>query len=306
MTLKERFYSNGKLLITGEYLVLDGAKSLALPTNYGQDLCISTTKIPGITWKSLDNKDQVWFETHLSYDEIIAGGIPGNREIRNMLITILHGAYLQNPTFVNDSLDILVETHLDFDRSWGLGTSSTLINNIAAWTKTDAFKLLKTTFGGSGYDIAAAKAKGAIIYQINNGESTFESIKFQPEFRKNLYFIYLNKKQDSNSTIKSYKRKNTVSSELIYKINELTESIVKTDNFENFRNYLEKHEQILSEILEVETIKRQLFPDFTGTIKSLGGWGGDFILAAAEENPSKYFESKGYKIIIPYSELILE
>jgi mevalonate kinase len=28
------FYSNGKLLLTGEYLVLDGAKSLALPTKF--------------------------------------------------------------------------------------------------------------------------------------------------------------------------------------------------------------------------------------------------------------------------------
>ena len=28
----EKFYSHGKLLITGEYAVLDGAKAIALPT----------------------------------------------------------------------------------------------------------------------------------------------------------------------------------------------------------------------------------------------------------------------------------
>jgi hypothetical protein len=28
---EKTFYSNGKLLITGEYLVLDGAKAFALP-----------------------------------------------------------------------------------------------------------------------------------------------------------------------------------------------------------------------------------------------------------------------------------
>ena len=304
--MKDRFYSNGKLLITGEYLVLDGAKSLALPTIYGQDLCVSSSEISGITWKSYDNKNAIWFETNLSYLEIINGGIPENREIRNMLIKILHGAYLQDPTFVNEAKNLLIETHLDFDRSWGLGTSSTLINNIAQWTNTDAFELLKTTFGGSGYDIAAAKAKGPIIYQIINGKSTFEAINFQPDFRKNIYFVYLNRKQDSNATIKFYKKKQIVSDKMISEINQITEQIIRAVNFENFCSTLELHEEILSKILEVETIKNQLFPDFNGTIKSLGGWGGDFILAAAKENPTDYFQSKGYKTVIPYCELILE
>ena len=31
-------YSSGKLLITGEYLVLDGAEALALPLSCGQSL----------------------------------------------------------------------------------------------------------------------------------------------------------------------------------------------------------------------------------------------------------------------------
>lgn len=304
--MKERFYSNGKLLITGEYLVLDGAKALALPTIYGQDLCVSASEIPGITWKSFDHKSQIWFETGLTYPEIIDGGISQNREIRNLLLSILHGAYLQNPAFVNEERNLLIETHLDFDKSWGLGTSSTLLNNIAQWTNTDAFKLLKTTFGGSGYDIAAAKAKGAILYQIQNEESTFESVKFQPEFRNNIYFVYLNRKQDSNATIKSYKKKKIVSDEVILEINQLTKKIINADNFENFCSYLEKHESIISKIIEVETIKNQLFPDFSGTIKSLGGWGGDFILAAAKDNPTNYFKSKGYHTVIPYREIILE
>lgn len=304
--MQERFYSNGKLLITGEYLVLDGAKSLALPTIFGQDLCVSSSNISGITWKSFDHKNQIWFETHLSYLEIITGGIPENREIRNLLLNILHGAYLQNPRFVNEEKNLLIETHLDFDRSWGLGTSSTLINNIAQWTNTDAFALLKSTFGGSGYDIAAAKANSAIIYQIKNNQSTFHAIDFRPEFRENIYFIYLNKKQDSNVTIANYKKKEIVSKNLISRINALTESISKGIDFEKFCTGLQQHEEIISEVLGVPTIKQQLFPDFSGTIKSLGGWGGDFILAASTENPSQYFQSKGYETIISYRDLILE
>ncbi len=304
--MKERFYSNGKLLITGEYLVLDGAKSLALPTIYGQDLCVTANDKSGIQWRSFDKKNQIWFETHITYDEIISGGIPENREIRNMLIGILHGAYLQNPQFVNDQKKLLIETHLDFDKSWGLGTSSTLINNIAEWTNTNAFNLLKTTFGGSGYDIAAAKANGAIIYQIAEGESSFYSINFRPEFRKNIYFVYLNRKQDSNATIRNYKKRELVLENTISRINQLTQSISTSEDYNQFCLDLEKHEQILSEVLEVPTIKQQLFQDFSGTIKSLGGWGGDFVLAAAKENPTEYFQSKGYQTVIPYRELILE
>ena len=303
--MKDRFYSNGKLLITGEYLVLEGAKVLALPTIFGQDLCVSSNEISGIQWRSFDHLNNIWFETQLTYQEIISGGIPDNREIRNMLVTILHGAYLQNPKFVQEQKNLLIETHLDFDRNWGLGTSSTLINNIAEWTNTDAFKLLQTTFGGSGYDIAAAKAKGAVLYQISEGKSTSQSILFQPHFQDSIYFIYLNRKQDSNATIKSYKTK-VVSQSDINQIDQLTEQISSTKSFDEFCSDLEKHEQIISKVLEVETIKNQLFQDFNGTIKSLGGWGGDFILATAKENPTKYFQYKGYKTVIPYREMILE
>ena len=52
------FYSNGKLLLTGEYAVLDGAKSLAIPVKYGQSLTAVETKTKTISWKSLDERDK--------------------------------------------------------------------------------------------------------------------------------------------------------------------------------------------------------------------------------------------------------
>ena len=48
MDTKKTFYSNGKLLITAEYLVLDGAKAFALPTKFGQNLIIEETNHPEI------------------------------------------------------------------------------------------------------------------------------------------------------------------------------------------------------------------------------------------------------------------
>ena len=40
----QTFYSNGKLLLTGEYLVIDGAKALAIPTQKGQSLSVKETE----------------------------------------------------------------------------------------------------------------------------------------------------------------------------------------------------------------------------------------------------------------------
>jgi len=60
--LKKTFYSNGKLILTAEYLVLDGAKALAIPTKYGQYLEVEDISEKVLLWKSLDEHDMVWFE----------------------------------------------------------------------------------------------------------------------------------------------------------------------------------------------------------------------------------------------------
>ena len=43
------FYSHGKLLLTGEYVVLDGAKALAIPTNKGQYLTVKPIDEPKVS-----------------------------------------------------------------------------------------------------------------------------------------------------------------------------------------------------------------------------------------------------------------
>ena len=50
-------------------------------------------------------------------------------------------------------------------------------------------------------------------------------------------------------------------------------------------------------------MKKLKFKDFKGEIKSLGAWGGDFILASGDDSPS-YFKSKGYKTIIKFDDMV--
>jgi mevalonate kinase len=305
--MKKEYYSNGKLLITGEYTVLDGANAFALPTKFGQNLIVKQGSNNKIEWKSYDSDGSAWFEDSISFLEISnTNNSDKTDSVRNTLIEILREAYLLNPSFLDHSEGYSINTQLTFPRNWGLGTSSTLINNIAQWTKVDAFELLKNSFGGSGYDIACAQNNNPVLYHIANGKPIVEKATFTPEFIENLCFVYLDKKQNSKSAIASYyKNKKMNSEETIAQINGLTQDVLKAKTFEEFTIAIEKHEAVMSAVLEIETVKKTLFPDFQGSIKSLGAWGGDFVLVLSKENPSDYFKKKGHEVIIPYQEMIL-
>ncbi len=303
--MQQTFYSNGKLLITGEYLILDGAKGLALPTKMGQNLIVENTSTGAIYWKSYDFDGSVWFEDTLSFEEIQNNNTTPE-SVKATLIKILHVANAMNPDLFSNSGGLSITTQLSFPRNWGLGTSSTLINNIAQWFQINAFELLHKSFGGSGYDIACAQNNNPITYSILNGNPKVEQVVFEPEFSQNLYFVYLNQKRNSKSAIAEYhSNKTSQLSSYIATINELTQDTIAAATLEEFAQLLHQHETMLSALLKTETVKNTLFPDFDGEIKSLGAWGGDFVLAVSKENPKPYFVAKGYETVIPYGEMIL-
>jgi mevalonate kinase len=305
--LKQTFYSNGKLLLTGEYIVLDGAKALALPTKFGQDLNVEPGTDRKILWKSFDSDGSVWFEDHISFDEITAEKDPhAVLSIKGTLIEILHEAFLLNPEFINEKEGYIIETHLTFPKFWGLGTSSTLINNIAQWLGIDAFELLRNSFGGSGYDIACAQNDTPLVYQLVNELPKITPVDFKPGFTENLFFVYLNRKQSSKAAIASYYNNRQFDlQQHIEILDRITENVLRAPNAGVFARELEKHESIMSDIIQMKTAKETFFPDFKGMIKSLGGWGGDFILVVAKENPAAYFRERGFETVIPYLDMIL-
>jgi hypothetical protein len=68
---------------------------------------------------------------------------------------------------------------------------------------------------------------------------------------------------------------------------------------------MEQHEIIMSDVLETKTVQENLFPDFKGVVKSLGAWGGDFVMVLSKENPTAYFKEKGYPTVLSYEEMVL-
>ncbi|MCA0151913.1 GYDIA family GHMP kinase [Winogradskyella vincentii] len=300
------FRSNGKLLLTAEYAVLDGAKALAVPTKYGQSLEIIENNTSNIIWKSFNELNEVWYEDSFVLNKGIEYGNEASKNpISDRLLQILKAVQKLNPDFLKNNLGFNITTKQDFNRLWGLGTSSTLINNIANWANVNAYELLEFTFGGSGYDIACAQNDNPITYQLNSKyDPKVESLHFRPSFSDNLYFVYLEQKQDSRDGIAKYKSKGKLNYSVLNEINLITEKIIDAGTIEEFNQLLNLHEGIISKLIDAEPIKTRLFSDYNGNVKSLGAWGGDFVLATSLTDPTEYFSSKGFGTIIPYSKMV--
>lgn len=304
------FRSNGKLLITGEYLVLDGAISLALPTKFGQRLSVERNTKSGLEWTAYNHENKIWLQVLFEIKDLLKKPNDAFSKQLNSeeayLLKILRTANSLNSEIFKEAKALKITTHLEFPKNWGLGTSSTLINNIAQWFKIDAYKLLELTFGGSGYDLAAAQHENAITYELLEQKRNVLNVAFNLPFKDELFFVHLKKKQNSRDSIQHYNEQPKKSLQKdILKISNLTSQLLVCESLKKFELLLEIHESILSKIINMPKVKLELFPDFNGAIKSLGGWGGDFVLATGKETARNYFREKGYTTIIPFSEMIL-
>ena len=300
MSKQTTYKSNGKLLITGEYVVLDGATALAIPTKYGQSLTVTDNNEQTLHWVSKDHTGNIWFETHIDLTTLTSSN---TSKIAKTLCTILQTARIYNTSFLKQSKGVAVLTQLDFPRDWGLGTSSTLINNIAQWAQIDAFTLLKESFGGSGYDIAAAQHNTPIFYTLKDNMPQVQPCTLTWSFTKHLFFVHLNQKQDSNQAINTYKKLQK-DPRILETITDLSKKTLVCYTLEDLERILNAHEKKIASLLGQATVKELVFPDYPKTIKSLGAWGGDFVLATGSKEDMAYFKAKGYTTIIAFDDMM--
>ena len=299
-------------MLTGEYLVLEGATALAVPTKFGQDLSVEKIKEPQLIWASFTKAGDCWFEAVFELPKLRLVQATFNSDsdgsadfIAETLQDILLESRKLNPEFLKSEHGFQVKTNLTFPRDWGLGTSSTLINNIAKWAKIDAFQLLWNSFSGSGYDIANAQYNSPILYEVKNQKPVIQKVDFIPSFSDQLFFVHLNKKQDSKDGIARFKEKREKTNNEIQLVSEISRQLIKQQKLSEFEKLIHEHEKIISSIIELPTVKETIFPDYFGTLKSLGAWGGDFILATGNKDTPQYFKTKGYTTILRYSDMVL-
>ncbi len=302
----ETYYSHGKLLLSAEYAVLEGAMALALPLRSGQKMEVAHSPVTGLQWVATHPTGE-WFRAQFDPDlNLLTSTQP---ELALPLANILRKALSLSNSPANRLSNLRITTALEFDPGWGWGSSSTFIHNLASWLNLDPYSLLAQTFGGSGYDIACASAEGPLFYQrSNSGDPVVTPAHFSPPFLDQLWVIYLNRKQNSQKAILAYERNKASTPLLIEEISTISREMAATTSATTFGALLSRHEAIIQQLTGLPAVQEALFPDFSGLIKSLGAWGGDFILGFSQQKDTEvrtYFQTKGFKTTFKLNDIIL-
>lgn len=304
MSNPSSYRANGKLLLTGEYLVLHGAKALALPLKVGQHLTVQyRLNSANIEWQAF-YEGKVWFSGELNPEDfsVISTNHPERAET---LCKIFQTIKMLNPDF-QPKAGARLETSLDANPEWGFGSSSTLISLLSQWADVDPFKLNELVFKGSGFDIACATANGPIFYIK---KEPAQPINLDYPFADQLFLVYSGKKKKTSTEVKSFLKEKAVSELLIDEISALADEFAYCHRQNEFNYLIRKHEQLIGQLIGQAPVKEQLFADFNGEIKSLGAWGGDFYLVSSVEpfpEVKKYFDNLGLTTIFSWTDLILK
>lgn len=300
--VNQSYYANGKLLLTGEYFVLRGSKALALPLQYGQQMDILEGRPGVLRWKAF-GKEGLWFACDLKLPDLKIVASSDSEKALNLQKALTTALKMNPHVELNGGLEI--HTKIDFHNQWGMGSSSTMIANLAAWAKVDPFKLNEEIFNGSGFDIACASADGPIFYQINKKP---EPVDLDYPFLDALYFVYSGAKKSTRSEVRSFLKKETLNPAQLDEMNSMSDQFSRANSLSDFQQLMVAHETLVSKLLDLPTVKSAYFSDFDGEIKSLGAWGGDFYLAATaidKERVLQYFAGKGLQVVFPWKSLVL-
>lgn len=283
-------------MLFGEYIVLRGSDSLAFPLKFGQDLDVHPDS--ETSWKSY-SPDGCWFEANFDGDLNLLS--TNNQEAGEILSKLFKFIRSKKPSI---NFNASFKATADFNLSWGLGSSSTLISLLAQWSGCNPYELLEVSFGGSGYDIACATAKQPIVYSVD--DRLKKEVALSPSVTSQFLFVYLGEKQNSRNEIKRF-TKSEVTNQDIESINEIVHKSIECNDIESFEELIDESERLLSPIIGKERLKEHIFADYKYSIKSLGAWGGDFFLATFRDldTAKNYFNSKGYNTMFTYNELIL-
>lgn len=294
-------HANGKLLITGEYFVLDGASALAVPTKFGQSFEFTPIDQSAILWKGYTNEEDLWLNEVVTLP-LTDKELPLDSH-KGRLLQVVRSLSDLNPAIFNHGWQ--VTSKLGFPGDWGLGSSSTMIYALAKWGSVDPYALLSTTFGGSGYDVACGGAERPIRYTVHEREQT---VNWEPVFSEQLYFVHLNQKQNSRDGIRHYRNMKLDKPSVIRELDALTTALMDCDELVAFEKLLTQHEAVVGHTLKLPLVRERLFSDYQGAVKSLGAWGGDFVLATgliSKGETINYFKQKGFQTILGWDDMVL-
>jgi mevalonate kinase len=298
------YRANGKLLLTGEYLVLHGAKAIALPLNVGQQMEVSQVENSSTVQWQARFQGKIWFECVLNSDDLSV--LETSDPLKSDVVGNLFKAIKELNSEFKLTSGIKLKTTLESNPEWGFGSSSTLVSLFAQWSGVDPFRLNELVFHGSGFDIACATANGPIFYTRNQPS---EPVLLDYPFADQLFLVYSGQKKGTAREVRSFLKERPVAEQQIADMNALSEEFAVCSNQQDFNRLIEIHESMIGKIIDQIPVKAQFFPDFDGAIKSLGAWGGDFWLVSSAlpfQQVKGYFVNKGLDTVFKWSDWILK
>lgn len=313
---KQSYFARGKLLLFGEYFVLFGSKALAVPTKFGQHLKVESKRSydPKLIWQSFDVENNKWFDIEMDLWHFNSQSDAVNPDTHKTLQNLLEQVRRENPHFLREKEQVKVKTKLEFPIEWGLGSSSSLIFNVAQWANVNPFDLGARAFGGSGYDIACAQALGPIVYRKD--ESPYERTpecsdsQFDPAFKDYLYFVYLGNKEKTNTHLERIQEMNIqIDAQTLSQVDQIIDEVTSSYDLGQFEAKIREYEELVQTFFQIPRAKETRFSDYWGEVKSLGAWGGDFVLVTSDRSKEKtheYFTQKGYDTIFSYTDLVCD
>jgi hypothetical protein len=304
------FFSHGKILLIGEYAVMAGIEALALPVADGQWMNVWEIPAKGVSkliWQSKEPDGEVWFECRIDTD-IMHVSETTDEEISKTLVKLLREIQVHHPALF-EHRTLRVENECEFNRNYGLGTSSTLVSNLSKWSGVDAFTLQKLAFGGSGYDVAVGQLGKPLVYWIENEKPCWGPWLLSPELTAGWFLAFPNKKQNSRDSLADVNDKlNAMKSDtmVLQQLNAVVNAVKHPRSLPLLEAMLEMWQALLSQRLDLprawDTL--ELEPLQGGLCKWLGAWGGDVILINQKTwntYPEKFEQMK----VKPWNEFVI-
>ena len=297
-------------MLAGEYAVLYGVEALALPVKAGQWLHVWEMPAKGVSkmvWQSKEHDGSVWFDCRIDTD-IMHVSETTDKGIADTLLQLLYLLKEQKPDLFLHK-NIRIETECEFNRSFGLGSSSTLVCNLAKWSGVNAHILQEHAFGGSGYDVAVGNLGRPLVYWRESNQPNWSAWQLPPELTREWYLVFPGQKQNSRESltgVKSQLDKISTDVALLQQMNACIQAIKSPRSLPMLEAMLEMWQALLSQRLELPRPYDDLglSPVKGGLCKYLGAWGGDVLLVnltflQAHETAFENME------LIPWNEFVI-
>lgn len=294
-------------MLCGEYAVIIGVEALAVPVSVGQWMHVWEFDSPGgehrILWEAKDREGASWLNESFA---LPLGDVGLEERDERKIIHQLLAMAPENTWKPGKSYRI--ETQLEFDRSSGLGSSSTMVSNFARFANLDAQAIQQQLFGGSGYDVAVAEVGKGLVFWKDGENNHWGPWTISPSLTHDWKVVFLGEKQNSRNSLSDVNaRLQEIQNDefMLHQLQQVAGAVKMAQQVSMVEAGLEMWQALLSMGLGLQTPYQHFGfqPVKGGLCKWLGAWGGDMLLvndtfAASQVGPLAKYQTTPWNQLI--------